>query len=244
MKLTVIGFWGAYPEANGATSGYLLEKDGFFCLIDCGSGVLSRLQNVIKPADLDAVILSHYHHDHIADVGPLQYAFLIHHQLHHSNLVLPIYGHEDDQESFDRLTHHYTRKEAYDPDRGLQLGPFQFDFIKTRHPAPCYAMRISDGKQTVVYTADTSYFPELTSFSANADLLIAESSFYKGMDGRGAGHMNSIECGRLAEEAGVKELWLTHLPHFGNVSQLKQEAQEVFSGKTKLAEERLVWFGE
>ncbi len=74
MKLKVIGFWGGYPEANEATSGYLIESNGFNLLIDCGSAVLSKLQESISIDQLDAVVLSHYHHDHIADIGPLQYA--------------------------------------------------------------------------------------------------------------------------------------------------------------------------
>ena len=48
MKLTIIGFWGGYPKKNGASSGYLLEHDGFNLLIDCGSGVLAKMQNMIR----------------------------------------------------------------------------------------------------------------------------------------------------------------------------------------------------
>ena len=77
MKLTVIGHWGGYPKQNEASSGYLLSHNGFHLLIDCGSGVLSQLQNYMQPEDIDAVIISHYHPDHIADIGVLQHARLI-----------------------------------------------------------------------------------------------------------------------------------------------------------------------
>ena len=46
MKMTVVGFWGGFPEAGEATSGYLFEHDGFLLLVDCGSGVLAQLQNI------------------------------------------------------------------------------------------------------------------------------------------------------------------------------------------------------
>lgn len=65
MKMTVVGFWGGFPEAGEATSGYLFEHDGFRLLVDCGSGVLAQLQKYITPSHIDAVVLSHYHHDRI-----------------------------------------------------------------------------------------------------------------------------------------------------------------------------------
>lgn len=241
MKITVIGYWGAYPEQNGATSSYLLEKDGFKILIDCGSGALSRIPSFVSPTDLDAVILSHYHHDHIADIGPMQYAWLVKNKINGTNNVLPIYGHQGDLEQFNRLTHEATKGVPYDPMQPTHIGPFTFTFIKTKHPVVCYAMKITDGEQTIVYTADSSYLEGFVSFSENADLLITDCSFYDGQDGTGPGHMNSRECGEIAKKANVGEMWLSHLPHFGDVRQLPIEAKNYFSGTIRLAEEGLSW---
>ena len=68
----------AYPYKNQGTTGYLLQSDGFNLLIDAGSATLIKLQEHLDPLDLDAVILSHYHHDHIADLGVLQYYWQLH----------------------------------------------------------------------------------------------------------------------------------------------------------------------
>ncbi|SES99926.1 Ribonuclease BN, tRNA processing enzyme [Salinibacillus kushneri] len=241
MKVKVIGFWGAYPEAEGATSSYLLEEDGYSLLVDCGSGALSRLQKDIEVTDLDALILSHYHHDHVADIGSLQYASLVQSYLREDTPVLPIYGHQANLDYFYTLTHKRTQGLPYDPDEVLNIGPFTITFLQTQHPVPCYAMRITNGHYTIVYTADTSYFDALIDFSKHADLLIAECSFYEGMDGSGPGHMTSDECGKLAQAAGVKQLWLTHLPHFGNIEQLKIEAGKYYSGRIDIAQEALTF---
>ncbi|MYL51183.1 MBL fold metallo-hydrolase [Halobacillus litoralis] len=241
MKVTIIGYWGAYPAAGSATSGYLFEKDGFSMLIDCGSGVLSRLQQFMKVDELDAVVLSHYHHDHIADIGPLQYACLVQNTLAETNETLPIYGHKEEKGKFETLTHQYTKGIAYEPEKTLEIGPFSIQFQKTNHPAPCYGMRISDGNDTAVYTADTSYFKEWATFAKNADLLITDTNFYKDMDGKKAGHMTSTEAATIAEEANVKTLWLSHLPHFGQLTRLRQEAEDIFSGTIQLADEGLSW---
>ena len=74
MKLTVLGCYGPYPAAGGACSGYLLEHEGFAVLIDCGNGVLSRLQEFIEPSKLKAIIISHLHSDHCSDLFILRYA--------------------------------------------------------------------------------------------------------------------------------------------------------------------------
>ncbi|WP_096198885.1 MBL fold metallo-hydrolase [Bacillus sp. FJAT-45350] len=237
MKLTVIGYWHGYPEPNEATSGFLVEKDGFRLLIDCGSGVVSQLQSYCAVTDLDAVILSHYHHDHMADIGVLQYARLIQYYMGYKGEALSIYGHMLDKEKFNQLSYPpHVNSIPYDPNKRINIGPFTVSFKQTKHPAPCFAMRISEGANTIVYTADTSYIEELVPFSSECDLLIAESSFYENQDASNTGHMNSKEAATLAEKSGAKELLLTHLPHFGELSQLKKEAETYFNGPVHLAE--------
>ncbi|MFC3040664.1 MBL fold metallo-hydrolase [Virgibacillus xinjiangensis] len=241
MKLTVIGYWGGYPAPDGATSSYLLEKDGYSLLMDAGSGSLSKLQKYKQLDQLDAVILSHYHQDHIADIGVLQYSRLVQSFVTGAQDVLPIYGHMEDKEGFDSLTHEYTEGVPYEPSGILEAGPFRISFQKSVHPVPCYGMRISDGESVLVYTADTSYQQEWVDFARNADLLITDCNFYAGQDGTKAGHMTSREGGQIAEAAGVRELMLSHLPQYGDNEQLVREAEEVFNGGTGLAYEGRVW---
>ncbi|CAM3652733.1 MBL fold metallo-hydrolase [Mesobacillus zeae] len=240
MKLTIVGCWGGYPKKNEASTGYLLEHDGFRLLIDCGSSVLSKLQNFIAPEDLDAVILSHYHPDHIADIGVLQHARLIQGFLGTNLPTLPIYGHSLNDREFSKLTYKkVTKGIAYDPDGTLEIGPFTIRFLRTAHPVPCFAMRIEAGDKVLVFTGDTSFKDEFIPFSKNADLLLCECNFYGDRDGKGAGHMNSFDGGTLATAANVSGLVLTHLPHYGELGQLVKEASERYTGPIRLAEEGL-----
>jgi len=75
MKLTVVGHWGAYPGPGGASSGYLLEENNESLLLDCGSGVLAKLYEYTDISQLNNVVLSHYHSDHIASIGPITLHF-------------------------------------------------------------------------------------------------------------------------------------------------------------------------
>ncbi len=241
MKLTVIGYWGGYPSMDKASSVYLLEKDGFHLVLDMGSGALTKLQKYVQIMDIDAVILSHYHADHIADVGVLQHARLVQSYVTDDQTVLPIYAHSENFAEFNRLNHDYTEAVRYDPTEVMKIGPFFIRFLQTKHAVPCYGMRITDGDSTIVYTADSAFQKEWIPFCQDANLLLADTNFYANMDANDSGHMTSEEVGRIAKGANVDEVILTHLPHFGNHQQLIEETQTVYSGKVSLAHEGLVW---
>lgn len=238
MKLTVIGFWGAYPEKNEATSCYLIEEEDTKVLLDCGSGAVAQLQNYLDLRTIDTVVLSHYHHDHMADLGVLTYSRIVGMSLANTKQALKIYAHNKDQAEFEKLGKApFTKVSKYDGDSTLNIDPFTITFHQTSHPAPCYAMRIQSSKtnQDIVYTADTTYQEELSDFSRGASLLIAETSFYADQSAKEFGHMNSTEVAMLAKKSESKEVLLSHLPHFGRHEQLKKEVEAIYSGKVALA---------
>jgi len=241
MKITTIGWWGAYPNAGQATSGYLLESEGFSVLIDCGSGVLTQLQQYTTLQAIDAVVLSHYHADHVADIGCLQYAARILMDLGQRKQPLKIYGHAEDN-NFDGLNYlQYSSGIAFDARTTLQLGPLQFAFCRNIHPDPCYSMRVEEHGMAFVYISDTGYTADLVEFARQADLLLCEASLYDEYRGRIPGHLTAGETGRIAAAAGVQHLVLTHLPHFGNHGRLVEQARKKFSGPVELATTGKSW---
>ncbi|WP_332689469.1 MBL fold metallo-hydrolase [Halalkalibacter lacteus] len=236
MKLTVVGYWHGYPEAGEATSGYLLEEGEWKLLLDCGSGVISSLQKYCDVTDLNGIVLSHYHHDHRADVGVYQYARIINKGLGKAMKNATIYGHRQDEQAFLKLGYKdLLTAQSYDDKKPINIGPFTFTFLQTHHPVPCYAMRIETKNKILVYTADSSYFPELADFAIEADLLIAECSGYEGDAIGQFGHMTSEDVGQLAKKSNPTQVLLSHLPHFGNHEQLRTEVAKHFSGTVRLA---------
>ncbi|WP_100404963.1 MBL fold metallo-hydrolase [Bacillus solitudinis] len=240
MKVTVIGFWHGYPESGEATSGYLLEHENFKVLLDCGSGVLSKLQRYCSIDDIDAVVLSHYHGDHKADLSPFQYARIINAN-RNGQKVATVYGHQDDEQEFSKLSFlHVVKAVAFHDQAPLKVGPFQFTFQKTDHPVPCYAMKIQLEGKTLVYTADSRYIKELESFASHCDVLISECSGYAEDNVAEFGHMNSVDAGKLAAAANAKTLVLSHLPHYGKHELLRNEASSIYSGNIHIAKTGLV----
>lgn len=226
MELTVLGCLGGFPYNDEGTTSFLLQSDAFSLLIDAGSASLIQLEKYLDPFDLDAVILSHYHHDHIADLGVLQYyRQLMPTKKDHG--ILPIYGHKEDAEHFNALTlTNVSEGMAYDPNEVLELGPFRIRFLKTVHPVVCYAMRIEEKNtgKVLVFSGDTGYFDGFASFAEDADVLLADTYFLNGNENHRA-HLTAGEAGKIAKEAKVSELILTHLPQTVDLEILKEQAQ-------------------
>ena len=236
LKITTIGIWGGYPNKNEATSSFLIEEDGFRCLVDCGSGVLAAVQNYTELKELDAVIISHYHPDHVADIGVLQHAAMVGMQLKEWQTPFPIYAHDRDPEMFADLSYKgVTEGRGIEIGRTLQLGPWEVTFCETIHPVYCLALKFTAKGKSVVFTADTEWKEELIEFSRDADLLVAESNLYEKYIGIIKGHMSGSQAGELAQRAGAKELWLTHLPQYGDLGEILEAARTKYSGKVEFA---------
>ena len=73
MKLTILGMNGPFPAAGGCTSGYLVTAGDAAIALDLGSGCLGQLTRLTAPEGLEALLLTHWHYDHCADVLPLIY---------------------------------------------------------------------------------------------------------------------------------------------------------------------------
>lgn len=236
MNIIPIGIWGGYPIANGATSSFLIEQDGYNLLFDCGSGVLASLQNYIPLEQLDAVVISHYHADHIADIGSLQYSRLINYYTGNPLPPLPIYGHTQDKEGFAKLSYKEQTVGIEISDRtSYTVGPFTLSFCPTVHPVYCLAMKVTAAGKTAVFTADTEWTEHLVEFSKGADLLISEANLYEEYLGKSPGHMAGSEAGTLARLAEAKQLILTHLPQYGELENIAEAARGQYDGEVELA---------
>jgi len=239
FSLTIVGHWGAYPGKGEASSCYLLQADDCAVILDCGSGALAALQEFVPLEDIDAVVLSHYHADHIADLGCLQYAARIDMDLGKRSQPLQVHGHNQAPD-LEWLTYkEHAIGHTYDRTTSLAIGPFRFSFMPTNHPDPNYAIRVDCGSSSLVYTGDTEACWELVPFAEAADVLLCETSLYDLYKGKIPGHMSAGEAGELALAAGVGKLVATHLPHWGAHNDLLDQAKAAFGGETLLAQRGL-----
>ncbi len=92
----------------------------------------------------------------------------------------------------------------------------------------------------VTYCTDTRPIPNIAENASNSDLFICEGMYgEKGMEEKAIAHkhMTFKEAATLAEQAAVRELWLTHYsPSLIRPDEYVQEAREVFAN-TKTAKD-------
>lgn len=232
MQLTVLGSYGPFPEAGGTCSGYLLEQDGYYILLDCGNGVLSRLQFYIGLDKLSAVIISHLHSDHISDLFILRYALQLAFDNGFRNLPLKVFSPVEPEAEFARFS---SYKDIYDieiiaENKQFEIGPLQFSFLQTVHSVPSYAVSVSyNNRKRIVYSSDTEYFPRLSTFAENAPLFLCESNLLAADLQKGKiNHLSASQAAKLAREGRVKQLLLTHLFPYRDPQAYLKEAAAIF----------------
>lgn len=229
MKVTILGFWGGYPSQNIGTTGYLVQSQNFNLLLDVGSGTLLELEKHLDPLDLDAVLLTHYHHDHTADVGVLQYLWQLNEKK--ETKILPIYGHAEDPLNFGALTWPNASKGiSYMEDTELLIGPFKITFKKTIHPVPAFATRIEEKNsgQVLTFTSDTQFFSGLIDFAKDSDLLITDTNFFQDFEGT-KWHLTTKESAKLFNESHSQKMLISHLSPKLDVKQILSETRSFVS---------------
>lgn len=203
MKLTVLGKYGPYAAPGGATSGYLLEESDTRMVLDMGAGTLSRLQEKIDLRTLTAIYLTHLHFDHTSDMLTLIYALeAMQHQL---KVFAPL-----DDSPWCRVLFEGRKEFAVtDISDGLPftVGHFRCGLLKTAHPVPNYAVRVSCGGKLFVYTGDSGATDTLIPFAEGADLVLGDFSKPIGFEGA---HMTVADAVALQKRTGVK-LLATHI---------------------------------
>src|SRR5215217_808573 len=172
MRLTVVGGCGAWPAAGQACSGYLVEHDGFRLLIDPGYAIVPRLLERIDATDVDAVLVSHGHPDHCADLHPLLRARVLREEPAPALPVHTLPGAVDrilDLGGPGTLQDAFTLVEFAAGDQ-FEVGPFQVQTRQLPHWVPNAGIRLAADGQVLAYTGDTGPSPAIVELARGANL--------------------------------------------------------------------------
>ncbi|MGO1481732.1 MAG: MBL fold metallo-hydrolase [Brachybacterium sp.] len=246
MRVHVIGCSGSFAGPESAASSYLIEHEDeqgrlWRVLMDLGSGAFGPLQNVIDPADLDAVIISHLHPDHYLDITGLEVFWAYHSR---DDLgKLPIYAPAPLAE---RISAVLSRKgdipdgvhsspfehHALSDHHRFSIGPFEIETRAVLHPVEAYGFRITAGGALLTYSGDTDACEALDDLARGADLFLCEAGYIEGRDDRFTGvHLTGRRAGECASRAEVGHLALTHIPAWTDPDVPLAEARAVHTGQ-------------
>ncbi len=231
-------------------------------LLDTAGGfqVLRHLKQAgIDLATIHSVFISHRHSDHIGGLEPL----LLHIGLHalatgRRAKEFVVYGHPDviaaGQQLLEcmvsiaphlfEMTGEKLRWVPVTPGKrisvreGLHLTPFTVDHEPLGDTCQGCRVEFEQGGRewSVVYSGDTRPTPEVDKYAQGADILIHEAG---GVDSHAdmvhvTGHSTAGEAARLATKAGVRRLFLTHLPHEQILQQVLEEARRFYGGPVSI----------
>lgn len=244
MRLTVVGCSGSYPGPDSPASCYLLEAEAegrtWRILLDLGNGALGALHRYTDPLAIDAVFVTHDHADHCLDLC----GYYVMRKYHPSGTQpqIPVHGpvgladrmaraydlplDPGMREEFDFLTH----------GPAVDIGPFHIEPRAVVHPVDAWALRITEGGRTLVYSGDTGPGPMIEAAAADADFFLVEASFEEGAVNPPDLHLTGKQCADIATAAGVKKMLLTHVPPWHDPAVVLAEATAAWPGDVALAE--------
>ena len=242
MQLVVLGSGTAIPVADRFPAGYLLRHGSRRVLVDCGPGTLRRLaQAGESPRDLDAVLLTHYHTDHCADLAALLFA--LRSPTFAGRAPLRLYGAPGLQRLVGKLTEAWPWLEP----RGYELqlvelapGPFAVAGLEAcavpiRHTAQSLGYRLLGDTGSIAFSGDADECDELVELARDVDVFVCEAATPDGQ--KLDGHLTPRLTAGYAARANVRRLVLTHFYPECSGHDLRAAAASAFAGEVILAED-------
>lgn len=241
LSLTVLGSAGTHPGPGRACSSYLVEADGYRVLLDCGNGSLANLQQRVDVAAVDAVVVSHLHPDHFADLYGLYYARRFHPDGPQPVRVCAPAGAEHligqlvgDGGTFGEI----CRFETAAAGDTLELGPLRATFFAADHPVETLATRLEGDDTVVAYSGDSGPTGTLAECARDADLFVCDATWLDRAGPYPAGvHMTGLQAGRTAAEARARRLLVSHVLPTNDPVEIAAEAARSYDGETLAAQD-------
>ena len=234
IVITPLGTVSPYTKGNMNCPGLLVRYNDKKILLDCGNGI-TRLLNF--PEDLKdlSVVITHYHKDHFGDLGAIQYASYVYHNLGLLDKKVKIYLPKNDigfnkvsiVSNDESYSNYYDISNSY----SFFINDLNVTFEDNySHTIESYMVKLQNRDFKIVYTSDvgTTNFNKLVNFCKDADLIICESSFLQKHNTNSKTHMTAYAAGILASKSNAKKLLLTHFWPEENKQLYLEEAQQNF----------------
>ncbi|NDY42741.1 MBL fold metallo-hydrolase [Dissulfurirhabdus thermomarina] len=250
LELIILGSGTCVPSLRRAGPAVCLRAGGRTLLVDAAAGTLRQLVRAgVAHDQVDAVLFTHLHPDHVGEFVPFLFAmkYAPGYQREAPVTVLAargfsaFYGHL--QAAFGRWVEPgpgrlEVRELPVSGPAETELGPLRVCSGPTRHTPMSLGYRVeTPAGRSVVFSGDTDVSPELVALAAGADIFVCECAAPEGH--KVEGHLTPSEAGRMAAEAGVGRLVLTHFYPECDAHDLVTPCARFYDGPILVAEDFL-----
>jgi ribonuclease BN (tRNA processing enzyme) len=248
MEITVVGSGTGAPRFERRQSCVVVRAGAQMLVFDLGSGAFrGMLHSNLDPLAVDRIFFTHFHPDHTVDVVPLLFAI---NYGAPEKRALPLYL--TGPEPFLRfwgsvmevwgewLTGDYATLVSELPQEcpsPIDLTGCRLSWASAEHRSESIAYRLDAEGGAFIYTGDTQYSQTLVELSRGADTLLIECSFPD--QAPVPGHLTPSGVARIASEAGVRRVVLTHIYPATEDLDLVTEVGRCFEGEILVAEDGL-----
>jgi len=200
-----------------ASGGLWLDLRGTQILVDPGPGcIVQSTKRRLKADKLDAIIVSHRHIDHSADVNIMVEAMTQGGLKPRGRLLAPADALEDEPIIFNYLRNTLDGIEVLEAGKSYTIGGVSMTTpIRHRHPVETYGMRFATQDYSFSYIADSRYFDGLIA-SYGGELLIINVVFTEPRTpaqspaGLPVDHLSVPDAQRIITELMPKVAIITH----------------------------------
>jgi len=211
-SITFLGTAGARFTVTSqilASGGLWLNLSGTEILLDPGPGcIVQSTKRKLKANKLSAIILSHRHLDHSADVNIMVEAMTRGGFKRHGRLFAPADALENEPVIFSYLKDYLEGIEVLQEGKSYSIGNISFTTpIRHIHPVETYGMVFTTPAHTFSYIADSRYFDGLCR-SYGGELLIINVVRLEA--GHPLDHLAVPEAKHIITEVKPKVAILTH----------------------------------
>ena len=249
MTVTILGSGTCVPSLNRGASSLLVQVGDKRLLVDIGTGTMRRLLEAgFSIYDIDYLLITHFHPDHTGELASFLFALkCMGPDLRKTPLVLAggpgfvlfyeqlklLYQHW--VHLSDKLNIVELRGDGRDRPE-IATGDFVLSCARVEHRPESLAYRIETPEgASVVVSGDTDYAANLVHLARETDLFVCEAAFPD--EFRAEGHLTPSGAGRLASEANVKGLVLTHFYPECDEADMYGQCRNTYSGPLVLAED-------
>jgi len=244
MILQVLGKSPSWTDADGAGSAYLVDAGQTTLLLDCGSGAFAKLRAVRDYGEVDAVLLSHLHPDHLLDIVPFASALAFGPRAGtlKPRLLLPPGGTQAIARLLagtfmpDWVLETAFAVQEYEPEAELEVGALRLRLAPIPHyEVPTVAVSVAAEGARLVYGADHAPTDAVVELARGADLALLEATLLEPEAEPPRGHLTPREAGEHGRRASVGRLVLTHFTDEVDPEWVRGEGERGFGRPVGLA---------